>query len=110
MRSLRIHADDFGLSPGVVSGTVQSMNDGIVTGTSAMVCSPECRERVRLFARLVKPRVGLHLQLTDGTPLSETRKIPALVDDSGKFPRRREGLARLEAEQVLLEWRAQLEA
>jgi predicted glycoside hydrolase/deacetylase ChbG (UPF0249 family) len=85
------------------------MRSGAVTATSAMVCDPAHRARLSRFAGELTGRVGIHLQLTDGKPISESSRIPTLVE-GGKFPRRREHLHGLDPEEVLLEWRAQLEA
>jgi predicted glycoside hydrolase/deacetylase ChbG (UPF0249 family) len=110
MRSLLIHADDFGLSEGVSAGIMQAISAGAVTATSAMICSPEHRARVARLAPALPGRVGLHLQLTDGIPVSDPALIPTLVDGTGRFPRRREQLGAMDSAEVLIEWRAQLQA
>ena len=110
MRSLLMHADDFGMSQGVVEGILASMTRGVVTATSAMVCEPEYRERVSRFAGSLDGRVGLHLQLTDGTPVSDPARVPTLVREDGRFPRRREQLGSPDPREILDEWHAQLEA
>ncbi len=110
MRSLLIHADDFGFSDGVSAGILEAMRSGCVTGTSAMVCDPEHRARLARWAGELRGRVGIHLQLTDGRPVSDAARIPTLVDETGCFARRREHLHDLNPEEVLVEWRAQLAA
>ncbi len=110
MRSLLIHADDFGMSQGVVDGVLAAMTRGAVTATSAMVCDPASRERVARLAGRVGGRVGLHLQLTDGAPVADPSSVPTLVDASGRFPRRGSDLGRPDPREILSEWRAQLDA
>lgn len=109
MRSLLIHADDFGMSQGVVEGILASMTRGVVTATSAMVCEAEYRERVARFAGRLEGRVGIHLQLTDGVPVTDPARVPTLVDEAGRFPRRREQLGALDPREILSEWHAQLD-
>lgn len=73
-----------------------------------MVCASDCRSLVAIDAPRIPGRVGLHLQLTDGRPLTESDLVPSLVDRDGLFPRRPSTLMRLRADEVLLEWRNQL--
>jgi predicted glycoside hydrolase/deacetylase ChbG (UPF0249 family) len=109
-RIVWFNADDLGLSHGTDAGIMQAMTKGVVHTTSAMVCDAECRLRVATSAPRLRERVGLHLQLTDGRPLSEPAAIPSLVDGGGRFLRRPSLSARWKTDEVLTEWRAQLAA
>lgn len=107
MRRLLIHADDLGLTAGVTKGIAEAMTQGVVTGTSAMVCSPQQRQLVAAAAPELRGRIGLHLQLTDGRPVMDPSRIPSLVDREGRFPAHRSQLTNPDPDEVLLEWRAQ---
>jgi predicted glycoside hydrolase/deacetylase ChbG (UPF0249 family) len=105
---LTINADDFGLSDGVVAGILESMERGPVHSTSAMVCNPDDRRRVSAAAGFAPGRVGMHLQLTEGRPVSPLARVPSLVDARGRFPDDPNSTGRLDSADVLVEWRAQL--
>ena len=108
MSVLLINADDFGMSDGVVTGILECMQRGTLHTTSAMVCDPDDQRRVRASAGQAPGRIGLHLQLTDGSPLSPPNRIPSLVNENGTFPNRSRDMRTLNPSEVLVEWRAQL--
>ncbi len=107
MPYLIINADDFGLSPGVCKGIIEAMQRGVVTASSAMVCSPDADAIVSEFAPPIMGRLGLHLQLTKGTPCLPPEEIPTLVGPDGKFPGSVENLTTCDTDEVLREFRAQ---
>jgi chitin disaccharide deacetylase len=107
MRRLLIHADDLGLTAGVTRGIVEAGTRGVVTGSSAMVCSPQQRHHLSQAVPPLQDRIGLHLQLTSGEPVSDPALIPTLVDRNGKFPAHRSQIGNINTAEVLLEWRAQ---
>lgn len=84
MKNLIVNADDFGRSAEITSGIVAAFLHGIVTSASLMVTFPafemaaDCVVKHRLH-------VGIHLNLTDGRPLSDPQAVPSLVDQSGRF-------------------------
>lgn len=110
MKHLWINADDFGLTPAVTRGICEAMIDGVVGGSTAMVCRSDAAASITHFAPQVPGRIGLHLQLTDGTPLSDPARVPSLLGRDGRFPRKRRLMGRVEAGEVRLEWDAQLAA
>jgi predicted glycoside hydrolase/deacetylase ChbG (UPF0249 family) len=109
MRRLVINADDFGLTKGVTAGIVEAMLHGVVSSTSAMMCKAGSLDNVREWAGRVAGRIGVHLQLTDGRPCSESAALPSLVTDSGEFPRSRRDLRPLNVEEIRREWQAQMQ-
>lgn len=109
-RTVLFNADDLGLSAGVDAGILEALTRGHVHTTSAMVCDPGSRSRVSAAAPPIRGRVGLHLQLTDGRPISDPASVPSLVDADGRFQRRPSVDVRWRTDEVLLEWRRQLEA
>jgi chitin disaccharide deacetylase len=81
-----------------------------------MVGAPAAAGAVAMARRLPRLAVGLHLALTDATPLLPARAVPDLVDASGRF---RADIGRVGAamfflphvrRQMLAEVRAQFEA
>ncbi|HEY6139354.1 MAG TPA: ChbG/HpnK family deacetylase, partial [Thermoanaerobaculia bacterium] len=107
MKRLIVTADDFGMTDGVCAGIVEAMERGIVTQTSAMVCRAGDAERVRRWAPRVRGRLGVHLQITDGTPCLPPDRVRSLVDALGAFPRSRKELMHPDPMEVKEEWRAQ---
>jgi len=81
-----INADDFGLTDGVCAGIVKAIHAGGVTATTAMACVPGAVERLKRWAP----------------------KMPSLVHDGGQFPAVRKQV-RAKTEEILFEWRAQIE-
>ncbi len=108
MKYLLITADDFGFSKGVTEGILKSMLEGVVSCTSVMMCNghlPETKEK----AKLIEGRTGLHLQITDGKPLSDPALIPSLVTDDGRFPGNWRQLKDIDQQELWREWQLQAE-
>lgn len=86
-RRLIVCADDYGLSPGVSLGIRELAERGRITATGAMTCMPAWKVEAPALTVLAdrlgsRFEVGLHLTLTDQTPLGE---MPVLAPQ-GKFP------------------------
>jgi len=104
-----VNADDFGLTAGVCRAIIDASRDGIVSNTSAMVCSDTyLRNAAAHFASLAIP-CGVHLQLTDGRPVS-SEMAAFLVRETGSpgFPDE-PGVVAMPAELVRAEWDAQVQ-
>ncbi|HEY1905611.1 MAG TPA: ChbG/HpnK family deacetylase [Myxococcaceae bacterium] len=74
-RRLIVNADDLGYDPAVSEGIVLAMRSGVVTSATLMVNLPHSEHGATLARGLP---VGLHLNLSRGTPLS-TRFPPSLL-------------------------------
>jgi hopanoid biosynthesis associated protein HpnK len=85
MNHLIINADDFGLSEVVNEAIERANRDGILTSASLMVGAPAAADAVRRARRLPGLRVGLHITLVDGNPVSDPALVAALVGRDGKF-------------------------
>src|SRR6185295_3930581 len=102
-RTLIVNADDFGLTPGVSRGILEAGAKGIVTSTTVLVNRPTDPD---LIARLEASGLGagLHLNLTLGTPISNPRRVPSLVDGEGRFIRDpREAASRADKDEARIE-------
>ena len=111
-----VNADDMGMSGEINRAIAIAFRDGCVTSASLMMNAPFAEEAA-LFAR-GNPglKIGVHLVLTEGKPLSGASRLPLLAS-SGKLVH---GFARLLwlslahrrsfSEQAETEWRAQIEA
>ncbi|MBI2266084.1 MAG: ChbG/HpnK family deacetylase [Armatimonadetes bacterium] len=113
MKSLIIHADDFGLTPEVSRGILDACSKGIATSTSIMVNTPYLDEVLPSARSHPDLDFGIHVNLTHGSPLSPPDRIPSLVNKDGRFfggPRKfLEDLSALRIEDIETEARAQLE-
>jgi hopanoid biosynthesis associated protein HpnK len=82
---LIVTADDFGLALEVNEAVEAAHRTGILTAASLMVGAPAAADAVDRARRLRSLRVGLHIVLTDGHPVSPPGRVPDLVDTSGRF-------------------------
>lgn len=109
MKQLIINADDFALSDGVCAGIAESIQQGVVTSTTAMVCVAGAEQRLKRWQLALPGKIGLHLQLTGGTPCLEPAQVPSLIGSDGMFPRSKSRMQEPDTQEVLREWRAQIE-
>lgn len=108
-KRLIVNADDFCLSDGVCRGVLRAMEQGVVTSTTAMACVDGAIERLQRYGSLLPGGLGVHLQLTAGTPCLPPKRVPSLVDGSGRFPDRKKRIKSLDPDEVRAEWSAQVE-
>ncbi|HET9157012.1 MAG TPA: ChbG/HpnK family deacetylase, partial [Myxococcaceae bacterium] len=79
-RRLIVNADDLGYDPAVNEGIVLAMRSGVVTSSTLMVNLPHSAHGAELARGLP---VGLHLNLSRGSPLS--RRFPPSLLRDGAF-------------------------
>ena len=86
IRSVTVCADDFGLSRGITDSILQTVDEGPVTQVS-VIPNGEAVEYALAEYQKRKERLALavHVNLTEGKPLSSSRAIPHLVDVRGFF-------------------------
>jgi hypothetical protein len=103
---LIVNADDFGLSEGVNRGIILAHNQGIVTSTTAMVTMPWIDHGVSLLKDAPGLKVGLHLNMTLGKPLTD---CPSLVKANGDFykPKEHPDVSKFAKEEIKKEFWAQ---
>lgn len=86
-------ADDYGISAGSNQRIEECMKYGILNKTSVLLNGETADFKKQLSA--YDAAVGLHINLIEGRPLSETKDIPLLVADNGYFKHSFGGLLRL---------------
>ena len=94
MKQLVVTADDFGADLAVNEAVEEAHVRGVLTAASLMVGAPAAADAVARARRLPSLRVGLHLVLVEGEPVSAAEQIPDLVGPDGRF---RTGMAGLGA-------------
>ena len=86
MKQLIINADDLGLSPAVNSAIVRGAEQGVITAASLMVNMPFAEDAAaQVKATCPNLSLALHFCLTSGQAVLSPEKIPALVDEKGRF-------------------------
>lgn len=104
------NADDYGLTKGITDGIIKSHVDGLVGSTTLMMNGLAVEYAVREAKSTPSLKVGIHLVLTWGRPLS--LDVPDLINEDGFF-KYRNTFSQSKApnvEQIELEWRTQIEA
>jgi hopanoid biosynthesis associated protein HpnK len=85
MKQLVITADDFGADLAVNEAVEQAHARGVLSAASLMVGAPAAADAVTRARRTPSLRVGLHLVLVEGRPVSDPAAIPDLVGADGAF-------------------------
>jgi hopanoid biosynthesis associated protein HpnK len=80
---LIVTADDLGLTRRVNEAIAKAYRDGIVTTASLMANGGAFESAASIVNDNRDLDVGLHLNLTEGSPAVAHRKIPSLADDGG---------------------------
>jgi chitin disaccharide deacetylase len=113
---LIVNADDFGYSEAVNRAIMSGFESSLLTSTSIMANMPGFDHAVGLLRRnsFLQQKVGLHLNLTEGFPLSRTlTDCPVFCSEDGRLIYDRDRslfrLSRQEREAVYEELRMQLE-
>lgn len=113
---LLVNADDFGISNRVNRAILESIESGLVTSASMMANMPGFEDAVSLLRThpILSGRMGVHLNLTEGHPLSRPiLDCPFFCNDNGRFVYNRQrslfSLSRQEKNAVYEEMKIQLE-
>ena len=85
MKRLIVTADDFGLCLAVNEAVEEAHRRGILSAASLMVGARAARDAADRARRLPSLRVGLHVVVVDGPPISPPHTVPDLVDPRGEF-------------------------
>jgi hopanoid biosynthesis associated protein HpnK len=82
---LIINADDFGLCRGVNKAVVEAHTTGVLTSATIMANMPASDEAIAIAKKTPTLGVGVHLNVSDGKPLSQDIAVQPLLDDADKF-------------------------
>lgn len=84
MKKLLVQSDDYGMTYGVVDGTIRAIKDGVVRNTGLFV-NMKCSEYAAQQIKNVDVCLGIDINLLSGRPVSDPRLIPHLVNEDGRF-------------------------
>lgn len=86
-RNIIVNADDFGLSAETNSAIVEAFERKVISSTTLMANMPGFEDACELaHQHRLLGKIGLHLNLTAGYPLSSAiRRCPRFCDNVGKF-------------------------
>lgn len=84
-RKMIINADDFGLCEGVNRAVFEAHSCGVLTSATIMAGMPGFDEAVEMSKMLPNLGVGVHLNLTEGLPVSNDKKVRILLGRDGTF-------------------------
>ena len=114
-RLLIVHADDFGMAQAVNAAIIKGFETGLINSASAMVPCAWFPEVVAFARSRPEADLGLHLTLTSERagyrwgPSAPMSKVPSLVDQYGYFHQKWTANTRINAWEVEIELRAQIE-
>ena len=80
MPRLIVNADDFGMAPGVNRAILELHAAEVLTSATLMARAAATDEAVKMALAMPTLGVGCHIVLVDGTPASDPRSIPSLID------------------------------
>lgn len=117
-RLLIINADDFGMCHAINEAIFRTLKEGVVSSTTLMAPCPWALNAMTRLGEHPDLTFGVHLTIICDSPnyrwrpLTSREKAPSLVDETGYFfsyPRIPEFLAQARADEVEMEFRAQIE-
>jgi predicted glycoside hydrolase/deacetylase ChbG (UPF0249 family) len=80
LKTLIVNADDLGLTEGVNFGILAAHHEGIVTSATLLANGSAFDGAVAMLASAPGLGVGIHLNLTEGPPISNPSAIPMLLN------------------------------
>ncbi|MCR5108688.1 MAG: ChbG/HpnK family deacetylase [Lachnospiraceae bacterium] len=85
--SFLVNADDFGKNENVTGAVLEAFERGYINFTTLMTNMPYAQTAAHLaFEKGVENNIGLHLNITEGEPLSEGIKSnPLICSSDGRF-------------------------
>src|SRR3984893_1624950 len=115
VRNLIVNADDLAWAEGVNRGIAEAHHNGIVTSTTILANGAAFASGVELVKATPSLGVGVHLNLSDGQPVSPPETVQSIVNDRGEFAGGPEALLlriarrNLRLNEVEIEWESQIQ-
>jgi predicted glycoside hydrolase/deacetylase ChbG (UPF0249 family) len=115
VRNLIVNADDLGWAEGVNRGIAEAHRNGIVTSATLLANGAAFASAVELVKATPALGVGVHLNLSDGKPVSPPERVRSIVNDRGEFVGGPEALLlriarrNLRLNEVEIEWESQIQ-
>lgn len=85
MKKLIVNADDFGLTEGVNRAILDGHTNGLITSTTLMANGMAFDSAVAARSTAPALGIGVHLNLTQGRPVSRPSLVPSIVTSEGSF-------------------------
>jgi len=110
-----VHADDLGMTHSVNAASIKGLESGLVNSASIMVPCPWFPEMADYAKVHPQADLGLHLTLTSERvfyrwgPVAPRDKVPSLMDSNGYFHLNWTQTIHIDAKEVEMELRAQIE-
>ncbi|MEL7060751.1 MAG: ChbG/HpnK family deacetylase [Acidobacteriota bacterium] len=82
-----VTADDFGVSHGLNEAVARLHRAGRIRRTAVRIDGLALDHGLALLRDLPELDLSLHLNLTEGRPLSPPERVPLLIDDEGRYRR-----------------------
>ena len=114
-RLLIVHADDVGIAHAVNAAFIDGIATGLINSGSIIVPGRSLVEIAEFARANPEADIGLHLTLTSDSanapwaPTAPPEQVPSLVDGQGNFHERWTPETRIDAGEVEIELRAQIE-
>jgi len=108
-KTIIVNADDLGRTTGINSGIFEAHKNGLVTSATLMVAYPAAEEAALQFDTYPELGIGLHIALTGSSPVLSPEQLPSLIDASGSFYSKPDGMGEIEPGEVMAEVRAQFD-
>lgn len=107
---LIVRADDFGYTKAYNDGTIEAIDNGIVTSVDIMFDTPGAIDALIRIRDYPWISIGWHAHFW-GKPVLDPSLVPSMIDESGKFKFRKDQKLKstCKYEEVLMESRAQME-
>ncbi len=80
-----INADDFGLCEGVNKAVAQAHTTGVLTSATIMTNMPAADQAAEIAKKMPSLGIGVHLNLSEGRPISEKNTVAPLLGTDGNF-------------------------
>ena len=81
---LLFQSDDYGITDAVTEGVLKAITKGIVRNTGLFVNMKSSKEAAKKIKEL-DACVGIDINLVAGSPVTDPKLVPDLVDDEGRF-------------------------